>query len=106
MNGQTDCRSKLKEGGIAGLKKGWGGFVWMMKIVIPISLFTSVLDWSGLLGRLDFLLKPLMGIFSLPPTAALPPASPGVWWPRGGAPPPPCPRQRRAPFPQAPPFGK
>ena len=72
MNGQTDCRSKLKEGGIAGLKKGWGGFVWMMKIVIPISLFTSVLDWSGLLGRLDFLLKPLMGIFSLPPTAALP----------------------------------
>ena len=72
MNGQTDCRSKLKEGGISGLKKGWGGFVWMMKIVIPISLFTSVLDWSGLLGRLDFLLKPLMGIFSLPPTAALP----------------------------------
>jgi len=72
MNNQTDFKSKLKEGGSAGLKKGWSGFAWMMKIVLPVSLFTAVLDWSGLLARLDFLLKPLMGIFSLPPAAALP----------------------------------
>jgi hypothetical protein len=44
----------------------------MMKIVIPISLFTAILDWSGLLVHFDFLLKPLMGIISLPPEAALP----------------------------------
>jgi Fe2+ transport system protein B len=51
----------LREGTIAGLKKGWDGFVWMMKIIVPISLCTAILDWSGLLGHLDFLFKPLMG---------------------------------------------
>jgi hypothetical protein len=44
----------------------------MMKIVIPISLLTAIIDWSGLLGYLDFLLKPLMGALYLPPEAALP----------------------------------
>jgi hypothetical protein len=65
-------RTRLKKGTIAGLKTGWDGFVWMMKIIIPISLFTAILDWSGLLGHLDFLLKPLMGWLDLPPAAALP----------------------------------
>jgi Fe2+ transport system protein B len=72
MVGDRAFRARLKEGSIAGLKKGWEGFVWMMKIIIPISFFTSILDWSGLLGHLDFLLKPLMGWFDLPPAAALP----------------------------------
>ncbi len=67
-----DFRPQLKKGTIAGLKKGWNGFLWMMKIIIPISLMTSILDWSGLMHRLDFLLKPLMDLFSLPPAAALP----------------------------------
>jgi spore maturation protein SpmB len=62
----------LREGTIAGLKKGWDGFVWMMKIIVPISLCTAILDWSGLLGHLDFLFKPLMGWLDLPPAAALP----------------------------------
>jgi len=72
MNGEKDKRALLKEGTVAGLKKGWDGFVWMMKIIVPISLFTAILDWSGLLGRIDFLLKPLMGLLDLPPAAALP----------------------------------
>ncbi|MBU1184880.1 MAG: iron transporter [Proteobacteria bacterium] len=72
MSGKMDFRPQLKKGTIAGLKKGWNGFLWMMKIIIPISLMTSILDWSGLMHRLDFLLKPLMGLFSLPPAAALP----------------------------------
>jgi Fe2+ transport system protein B len=72
MNGETAFWTRLKEGTIAGLKKGWDGFVWMMKIIVPISLCTAILDWSGLLGRLDFLLKPLMGWLNLPPAAALP----------------------------------
>ncbi|MEK6653832.1 MAG: nucleoside recognition domain-containing protein [Thermodesulfobacteriota bacterium] len=67
-----DFRPQLKKGTIAGLKKGWNGFLWMMKIIIPISLMTSILDWSGLMHRLDFLLKPLMGLYSLPPAAAVP----------------------------------
>ncbi len=72
MTEDRDYRMLLKTGIKAGLKRGWSGFVWMMKIIIPISLFTAILDWSGFLHHLDFLLKPLMGFLSLPPTAALP----------------------------------
>jgi hypothetical protein len=43
MNGESAFRTKLKGGITAGLKKGWDGFVWMMKIIIPISLFTDIL---------------------------------------------------------------
>ncbi len=63
---------RLQTGLKGGIKKGVHGFIWMMKIVIPISLFTAILDWSGLLGYLDFLLKPMMGLLYLPPEAALP----------------------------------
>jgi Fe2+ transport system protein B len=72
MNGEREFRIRLKEGVAAGLKKGWSGFLWMMKIIVPISFFTAILDWSGFLGRIDFLLKPLMGWLDLPPAAALP----------------------------------
>jgi hypothetical protein len=72
MNRTIDYRALLKEGIVAGLKKGWSGFRWMMKIIIPISLCTAILDWSGLMNHFDFLIKPLMGLLSLPPNAALP----------------------------------
>ena len=72
MTENRNYRTLLKTGTVAGLKKGWSGFLWMMKIIFPISLFTAILDWSGLLRHLDFLLKPLMGLLSLPPAAALP----------------------------------
>ena len=70
MTENRDYRILLKTGTMAGLKKGWSGFLWMMKIIFPISLCTAILDWSGLLRHLDFLLKPLMGFLSLPPAAA------------------------------------
>jgi Fe2+ transport system protein B len=72
MTEKKDYPVLLKKGTVAGLKKGWSGFVWMMKIIIPISLFTAILDWSGILRHLDFLFRPLMGLLSLPPDAALP----------------------------------
>jgi hypothetical protein len=68
----NDTRDKLKEGFRNGLKRGWSGFLWMMKIIIPISFLTAVLAWTGWLGRLDFLLAPLMGFMGLPAMAALP----------------------------------
>jgi hypothetical protein len=68
----NDNRDKLKEGFRNGLKRGWSGFLWMMKIIIPISFLTAVLAWTGWLGRLDFLLAPLMGFMGLPAMAALP----------------------------------
>jgi hypothetical protein len=43
-----------------------------MKILIPVSLFTALLAWTGWLGRLDFLLQPMMSIISLPAMATLP----------------------------------
>ncbi len=68
----NDTRDKLKEGFRNGLKRGWSGFLWMMKIILPISFLTAVLAWTGWLGRLDFLLAPLMGFMGLPAMAALP----------------------------------
>ncbi|MFP4033008.1 MAG: nucleoside recognition domain-containing protein [Desulfococcaceae bacterium] len=55
-----------------GLRKGISGFWWVLKILVPISFFTLLLDFSGLLGRMDGLLTPVMGLLSLPPAAALP----------------------------------
>lgn len=72
MVNEREFKTVLREGTTAGLKKGWDGFLWMMKIIAPISLFTAILDWSGLLVHLDFILKPLMGLLHLPATAALP----------------------------------
>jgi hypothetical protein len=65
-------RSRIKEGLQSGLRKGLNGFLWIMKILIPVSLFTALLAWTGWLGRLDFLLQPVMSILSLPAMATLP----------------------------------
>jgi hypothetical protein len=75
--GKTDTkvgmdRMKLREGLKAGLRKGFDGFVWIMKILVPVSLFTAVLSWTGWLNYLDFLLQPLMSVMSLPAMAAFP----------------------------------
>jgi spore maturation protein SpmB len=44
----------------------------MMKILVPISLFTACIEWSGWIGYLDFLVQPVMKLLFLPPMAALP----------------------------------
>ena len=65
-------RTLLKEGLNTGLHKGLDGFIWIMKILIPVSLFTALLAWTGWLDHLDFLLQPLMSILSLPAMATIP----------------------------------
>ena len=65
-------RSQIKEGLRSGIRKGLNGFLWIMKILMPVSLFTALLAWTGWLGHLDFLLQPLMSIISLPAMATLP----------------------------------
>ncbi|MBN1613284.1 MAG: iron transporter [Deltaproteobacteria bacterium] len=62
----------IKKGLTGGFDKGWRGFLWMMKIIVPVSLLTSLLAWSGWMEELDFLLRPMMGMIGLPPMAALP----------------------------------
>lgn len=55
-----------------GLQRGLRGTLWMLKILVPCSLLTFVIDVSGLLSHLDFILAPAMGFLRLPPEAALP----------------------------------
>ena len=64
--------SRIKEGLQSGLRKGLNGFLWIMKILIPVSLFTALVAWTGWLSHLNFLLQPLMSIISLPAMATLP----------------------------------
>ncbi|VFQ44143.1 iron transporter [Desulfoluna butyratoxydans] len=65
-------RATVAQAAREGVAKGWFGFLWMMKILIPISFFTLVLDYTGIITKLDFILSPVMGVLSLPPVAALP----------------------------------
>ncbi len=62
----------LRKGMLLGLRNGWGGFVWMMKIIIPVSFCTEILAWSGWLQKADFVFRPLMKLMGLPAMAAYP----------------------------------
>jgi spore maturation protein SpmB len=64
--------SVLRQGVIPGLRNGLEGFIWMMKIILPISLLTDLLAWSGWLQTLDFLFRPFMAFMNLPAMAAYP----------------------------------
>ncbi len=65
-------RTAIRKGLLDGIKKGWRAFLWMMKIILPVSLLTTVLQWSGLLSSLDFILRPAMAVMGLPSLAAFP----------------------------------
>ena len=54
-----------------GLKKGWDGLIWLLKILVPISFATSLMVHFELLHHLDFLLQPMMNIIHLPASAAV-----------------------------------
>lgn len=63
----------LEEYGIKqGIGKGFRTFLWLMKILAPISLGVALLEWSGLMAYLEGFLSPMMGLLSLPSQAALP----------------------------------
>jgi len=66
------AQNKLKYGLKTGITKGWNGFVWMLKILAPISFLTALLEYSGWINKIDFLLEPGMNLLKLPPIAALP----------------------------------
>lgn len=71
MTGES--RGALLRAGIRqGLYKGWHSFIWITKIILPISLFTAFLSWSGFIDAIGFVIHPLMGIFGLPAVAAVP----------------------------------
>jgi len=55
-----------------GIRKGWWSFVWVLKILLPITFIISLLEWSGWIHKVDFIFQPLMNWLNLPPLAALP----------------------------------
>lgn len=55
-----------------GFRKGLSGYFWLLKIIVPVSLATALLDYSGWIQELGFILKPAMELLSLPPSAVLP----------------------------------
>ena len=56
----------------SGLAKGCKGFLWILKIIVPISFLTALITWSGYISTLDVILKPVMEQIGLPAVAALP----------------------------------
>jgi len=68
----SEFRSRLKTGIRTGIKKGWRSFVWICKIIVPVSFVAALIQWSGWLSQMDLLLQPLMGAINLPAAAALP----------------------------------
>ncbi|MCX7634898.1 MAG: hypothetical protein N2Z74_04055, partial [Syntrophales bacterium] len=70
---QNFPRRVLLQAGLRnGLKKGGSGFLWMMKIILPISLLTTLFAWTGWINYLEVVIQPLMGLMGLPAMAALP----------------------------------
>ena len=68
----SDLRNQLTTGLRTGARNGGHSFVWICKIVVPVSFLITLLSWSGWLYRIDFLLNPLMAQINLPAQAALP----------------------------------
>jgi hypothetical protein len=68
----SGLRIRLGQGLRRGFGRGLHGFLWMAKILIPISFLTALLQWSGWLAHIDFLVRPITGLIGLPATAALP----------------------------------
>jgi hypothetical protein len=68
----SEFRAQLKTGLRTGIKKGRSNFVWICKIIVPVSFVGALIQWSGWLSQIDFLLHPLMSVINLPAAAALP----------------------------------
>lgn len=68
----TSSRTPLKSGLQAGVKRGGRSFLWICRIIIPVSLLTTLLQWTGWLDGIGFLFDPLMSFLNLPSQAALP----------------------------------
>jgi spore maturation protein SpmB len=64
--------TNLKAGLREGLLKGWQSFVWVLKLIVPISLATALLQYSGVLAYLDRFLAPVTHLLGLPAAAAVP----------------------------------
>ncbi|MGD8369774.1 MAG: iron transporter [Desulfobacterales bacterium] len=65
-------KSKLRQAAAAGLRRGWRGYLWLMKIVLPVSAAVALIDFSGWLYKIDGMLEPVLGLVGFSAAAALP----------------------------------
>jgi hypothetical protein len=68
MDRKTAMRQAAKEG----LVRGWRSYLWLMKIVVPVSAAVALIEYSGWLYRLDGVLSPVLGLMGLSASAAVP----------------------------------
>lgn len=68
----TSYKHQLKESLISGAKRGLRSFIWVIKIILPVSFLVVLLQWTGWIYYLEFAAKPLMRSINLPPEAFLP----------------------------------
>jgi len=54
------------------MRRGLRSFGWICRIVIPVSLLVTILEWTGWLSHLYLLIAPLTNLIGLPSQAALP----------------------------------
>ncbi len=63
---------RLRASVISGFRRGVNSYYWLLKILLPVSFITALLDYGGWIQKMDFLLEPLMAYLRLPASAALP----------------------------------
>lgn len=63
---------RLRASVISGFRCGVNSYYWLLKILLPISFITALLDYGGWIQKMDFLMEPLMAYLRLPASAALP----------------------------------
>ena len=68
----SPSRSQLSSVILMGARKGRKSFVWICKLLIPISFLAVIIQWSGWLYQVMPLLDPIMQLLNLPGAAALP----------------------------------
>lgn len=64
--------ARLRGAFLSGVRKGWGSFLWICRIILPVSFLVMLLQWSGWLDHAEAVLAPLLGWLDLPSKAALP----------------------------------
>lgn len=65
-------KSRLSIAVATGAKKGRKSFIWICKLLLPISFLSILIQWSGWLYQIMPVLNPVMHFINLPGAAALP----------------------------------
>ncbi len=68
----SPSRGQLRSVLLMGARKGRKSFIWICKLLIPISFLAIIIQWSGWLYQVVPLLDPAMRLINLPGAAALP----------------------------------